>query len=59
MNTPQTDEIIKYCECQFPATQGHIPLREMIEKIEIENILLKDEVKDLRERIEMDYWPLA
>ena len=55
MNTPQTDEIIKYCECQFPATQGHIPLREMIEKIEIENILLKDEVKDLRERIEMDY----
>ena len=40
-NTPITDEIIKYCDYQFPATQGHIPLRTMIEKIEKENAELR------------------
>jgi len=33
--TPLTDEIVKYLDCQFPATVGHIPIREKIGLIEI------------------------
>jgi len=51
MNTPKTDEIIKYCEYQFPATQGHIPLRKMIEEIEIE----KNEFKE-RQEFTSQWW---
>lgn len=34
--TPETDEILEYLRVQFPATDGHIPLREKIEKLERE-----------------------
>ena len=33
-NTPRTDEIVEYLAIQFPATVGHIPIREKIEKLE-------------------------
>lgn len=36
--TPGTDAIIEYCAYQFPATEGHIPLRRMIEEIELEGM---------------------
>lgn len=48
-NTPLTDEIIKYCDYQFPATQGHIPLRTMIEKIEKENAELKELLSEIQD----------
>lgn len=35
-DTPRTDEIVSYLEVQFPATIGHIPLRERVEKLERE-----------------------
>lgn len=54
--TPLTDEIIKYCDYQFPATQGHIPLRTMIEKIEKENAELKELLSEIQDwMMENDY----
>jgi hypothetical protein len=50
--TPLTDEIIKYCEYQFPATQGHIPLRQMIEKIEVEKIELELDYDEIASKID-------
>lgn len=34
--TPRTDEIIGYLAREFPATVGHIPIRERIEPLERE-----------------------
>ena len=31
--TPETDAILEYLRVQFPATEGHLPLREMIQTI--------------------------
>ena len=36
--TPDTDAIIEYLRVQFPATEGHIPLREKIGNLERESI---------------------
>jgi hypothetical protein len=33
-STPRTDAIIEYLNYQFPATVGHIPIRDMIAKLE-------------------------
>ncbi len=35
--TPITDEIVAYMNYQFPATVGHIPLREKIKSLELKN----------------------
>lgn len=51
-NTPLTDEIIKYCDCQFPATQGHIPLRQMIEKIELDKNAVQKDFDELASEME-------
>lgn len=34
--TPRTDEFVAYMNYQFPATVGHIPMREKVESLELE-----------------------
>lgn len=40
--TPETDALLYYLKQQFPATEGHIPLRERISKLERE----RDEARE-------------
>lgn len=47
-NHPKTQSILDYLVQQFPATEGHVPLREKIGKLEDEIISLHKECQKYR-----------
>ena len=48
--TPDTSAILEYLRVQFPATEGHIPLREKISKLERERDELRTANAVIQER---------
>jgi len=50
--TPRTDSIIEYLRVQFPATEGHIPLREKIGDLERENEAMRAAIHEAATALE-------
>lgn len=47
--TPRTNDIVRYLNEQFPATVGHIPIREKIGQLELERNEINRQVMGLQE----------